>query len=442
MTDKEPDLKMVPADSVRQKRPTVTPVMDEKRDKITFAPLASSIRINESIFDPSRTYMSRMNGRDDTGMWSPDGIEDVDDRLRTAIWDRAGANKRQLWDVVKNEVGIEPRAHGSIQNIPDRAKDLQPAQLYFLINASGRLNYGNSFRELRETVIPRLNSQGLLTEESEAELIITHYYDTLFAQAKLMMESKEALVRQTIQAQSNVVRIPYQEQDTLTTAAIITTKKFVYPSGAELEIDAGSYTYTDATCSRYRIKTALEDVFAEDVNYDVMALEVERQGYILAWIANHLVEQELYDNATTNEDLTETAMAAADFRIAAAGIDGYGMYTPKVCIMHSVHKWGLLADTNIGYDAYYGGPEAIRQAQIPLLYGIGILKESGVYFGNANGNPGALMVDPSYAGFFVQRYPPRAEQWRDMEKGINKVAMVWRACAKYWHANASYGYTT
>ena len=271
------------------------------------------------------------------------------------------------------------------------------------------------------------NARELLVSEGiqASGMIPTQVYATIMEgadPAKCMRQ-----IFPTYRMSSQVLKVPVGESGTYAP---------VVAEGAEIPIQDQTYTPVTFTAKKYAVRPMVTSEMIADASFDVIAAEIRKAGMRMENAFNYLAMEQILasvgDAGTYETDCGGAGATPLAFTGKAMGtMIGRG-FRPSKLIMTPVFYGAVLQGgaslaNNLGVDL-------TRSGTIGQLYGMdsyilgttqSTASASKSWLFAADGNKGALLVDPNFAAAFGIREDISVEQYADPIRDLQ--GMVIRA---------------
>ena len=259
------------------------------------------------------------------------------------------------------------------------------------------------------------NARELLVSEGvqASGMIPTQVYATLLEGAEPAKCMREVFPTYTMSSQ--VLKIPVGESGTYAPKVA---------EGAEIPMQDQTYTPVTFTAVKYGVRPAITREMIADASFDVIAAEIRKAGSRMENAYNYLAMEEFLavagDAGTYETDCGGSGATPLAFMGKAMGtLIGRG-FRPSHVVMAPVFYGAILQ--NGAALANNLGVEQTRSGDVGQLYGMrahilgttqSTVSATKTWAWAADGNKGALLIDPQSAAAFAIREDISVEQYAD-----------------------------
>jgi N4-gp56 family major capsid protein len=266
--------------------------------------------------------------------------------------------------------------------------------------------------------LQELADSGVLFKSAESELVKENLFNII----------KEASIAAPVGRQIvDVINMQYGSTLDFDLADKDSMKVRVVAEGAEIPLDAESYTKKSVTPSMYGVRIGITNRMIEDANWDLVQRNLREAGRRVGLKEDEIIFNALED--TTNGFPSENAVTSAGTELAIADIVSAmkevenNDYVPNVMVLNPEQVSELRQiDTFVEADKV-GDRRVFERGWVGKIYGLDTIITTQLDAASV------LVMDKNEAGGLVVRRPLTVEKWKEPIRDLTQAVVTTRMAA-------------
>jgi N4-gp56 family major capsid protein len=266
--------------------------------------------------------------------------------------------------------------------------------------------------------LQELADSGVLFKSAESELVKENLFNII----------KEASIAAPVGRQIvDVINMQYGSTLDFDLADKDSMKVRVVAEGAEIPLDAESYTKKSVTPSMYGVRVGITNRMIEDANWDLVQRNLREAGRRVGLKEDEIIFNALED--TTNGFPSENAVTSAGTELAIADIVSAmkevenNDYVPNVMVLNPEQVSELRQiDTFVEADKV-GDRRVFERGWVGKIYGLDTIITTQLDAASV------LVMDKNEAGGLVVRRPLTVEKWKEPIRDLTQAVVTTRMAA-------------